>query len=487
MHFNYQVIIKVIGIITTIIGITMIPSLLVSFIYGETEVAIAFLMSITPSVIVGGIIVLKMKPLSSFVKIRDGYLIVAICWILASILGAFPYIFSGVIPSFILAFFESASGFTTTGTTIIDELSSIPKGLLFWRSFCHWLGGMGILILIISILPALGIGGQRIASAEAPGPSLEKMSTRMTDSAKILYIMYISFTIAAIILLRLGGMNWFDAFIHAFGSMGTGGTSNYSSGVAHFNSLYVELVIIIFSILASINFILYSHILKGRWRDFFKDSELRVFLFILGCAFLLVMLNIRIFGSYNSLGEAIRLSFFHTTAFISTSGYSTTDYTLWPAFSQIILFTLMLIGGCSASTCGSIKVIRIIIMFKLIVRGLYRRLHPNSVVPVKLKGKTISSETVSRVSSFLILYFVLFVFSSLVISLDNYDMITTLSAAASTLSNTGVGFGLIGPSGTYSMFSDPILLYLSLLMIAGRLELFTIVLLFTPSFWSSDR
>lgn len=487
MLFNYHIMIKVVGIITATIGVLMVPSLIVSLVYGEDSVVKAFLMSIVPAVIVGVLIIIKMKPLSSSLKLRDGYLIVAASWILVSIIGAFPYMLSGILPSFIDAFFESVAGFTTTSSTIIDELSAIPKGLIFWRSFCHWLGGMGVLILVISILPALGIGGQRIANAEAPWPTLTKISNRMTDSAKILYIMYISFTIVEIILLMLGGMDIFDALIHAFGSMGTGGSSNYQDGVAHFNSLYIELVIVIFSILASINFTLYNNFIRGHWKEFFRDSELRVFLITLGSAIILMMLVLRINGTYDSLGESLRYSIFHSTSFMSTSGYSTTNYTLWPTFCQIILFGLMLIGGCSASTCGSIKVIRIMVLFKLIIRGLYRRLHPNSVVPVKVGGKALSSETVSRISSFLILYFMILIFSSLVLSLDNHDLITTISAAASTLSNTGMGFGLLGPEETFSIFSTPMRLFLSILMIAGRLELFTIMLLFTPSFWNSDR
>jgi len=346
---------------------------------------------------------------------------------------------------------------------------------------------MGILILVISILPALGIGGQKIASAEAPGPTLEKLSYHMSDSAKILYIIYITFTIIEFVLLRLGGLNTFDALVHAFASMGTGGSSNYKIGVAHFDSLYIEMVMAIFSILASINFILYNQLIKRKWREFLKDTELRVFLSILGIATLLMTLNLWMQDTYNSIGEALRYSIFQSASFMSTSGFATADYTLWPTFSQTILFTLMLIGGCSASTCGSLKVIRIIVLFKLIVRGLYRRLHPNSVVHIKVGGKSLNSEAVSRISSFVILYFTVLIFSSLVLSLDNHDLVTTISAAAGSLSNTGMGFNLLGPDGTLSIFSPPMRLFLSVLMIAGRLELFTIILLFTPSFWRSDK
>ncbi|MBR0600245.1 TrkH family potassium uptake protein [Sinanaerobacter chloroacetimidivorans] len=484
--FNYKVIIKVLGAITTIIGLTMIPPLFVAMIYHENLLVISYLKTIIPSVLTGLIIIFCVKPGSTSLKIRDGYLIAGLCWVVASAIGAFPYLLSGVMTNFIDAFFESVSGFTTTGSTIIVDLSEIPKSLQFWRSFCHWLGGMGILILAISLLPALGIGGLKIVSAEAPGPTIEKMSAKITDSAKILYIMYISFTLIEILLLCLGGLNLFDAMIHTFGSMGTGGLSNYSNGVAHFDSIYVEFIIIVFSVFASINFVLYHHILQGRWRDFWRDPELRTFLIILGVSILLIALNLRLTNTYPNIGNSLRYSFFQATSFITTSGFATTDYTLWPSFTQIVLFCLMFIGGCSASTCGSIKVIRIMILFKLFIRGLYKRLHPNAVVPVKLGGKIISSETVSRVSSFTILFFTLFVISSLVVSLENYDLITTISAAASSLSNTGMGLGLVGPAGTFSIFSEPTRLYLSFIMIAGRLELFTIIMMLTPSFWKSS-
>ncbi|HML36952.1 MAG TPA: TrkH family potassium uptake protein [Bacillota bacterium] len=481
MSFNVKVIMKIIGIISVIVGTSMALPLTASLVYGDRETGFAFMKSMLFALAAGLLILAVFRPDSSTLKIRDGYLIAAVCWFVASFFGAFPYMLSGVIPSFGDAFFESVSSFTTTGATIIDDLSVIPKGVQLWRSFSHWLGAMGILILAISLLPAL-VSGLKIASAEAPGPTVEKMSTRISDSARKLYTMYVSFTLIEILLLMFGGLNLFDALIHTFGSIGTGGISNYSNGVAHFKSLYVEIVIVLFSSIASINFVLYNQLLKGRWKEFFKDEELRAFLAILAGAALLVALNLWLSGTY-SPRLAIRNSIFQSAAFMSTSGYAITDYTLWPSFSQMILFCLMLTGGCSASTCGSIKVIRVMILFKLIVRGAYKRLHPNAVVPVRIGEKIISADTVSKVSSFAILYFTVFVFSALIISLENYDLLTTISAAVSSLSNTGLGMGLLGPNGNYEIFSLPTRLYLAVLMIAGRLELFTIIMLVSPSFW----
>ncbi len=483
MSFNYKVILKIIGMISIIIGIAMVPSVIIAYYYGEKAVGVAFIQSILLAMAIGSIILIVVRPSTNILKMRDGYLIAALCWLAASVIGAFPYLFSGIIPSYVDALFESISGFTTTGSTIISDLSAAPKAIQFWRSFSHWLGAMGILILAISLLPALGIGGLLIARAEAPGPTVEKMTTRISDSSRILYKMYVSLTLIQIILLLLGGMNLFDSMIHAFSSIGTGGLSNYAKGISHFDSFFIEFVIILFSIVASINFVLYHHILEGKWREFFKDWELRTFLIILAVSTLLITLNLWAFGTYDSLGLTIRHSLFQTTAFISTSGFAITDYTYWPSFSQMLLFCLMFIGGCSASTCGSIKVIRVMIIFKLIVRGMYKRLHPNAVVPVKIGSKTISAETVSKVSSFVILYFTIFVFSCLLLSLEGYDLLTTISAVASALSNTGMGFGLLGPDGNYSIFSQASRLYLGILMIAGRLELFAIIMLLSPSFW----
>ncbi len=482
MSFNVKIIMRIIGVISVIIGASMTLPLITAFIYGEKEIGFAFIKSMAVSLTAAFLLLTLFRTDSTALKIRDGYLIAAICWFVASALGAFPYAFSGVIPSYADAFFESVSGFTTTGATVIDDLSAMPKAIQLWRSFSHWLGAMGILILAISLLPALGISGMRIASAEAPGPTVEKISTKISDSARKLYTMYITFTLIEIVLLTAGGLNLFDALVHTFGSIGTGGISNYKNGVAHFESLYVEFIVIFFSTVASINFVLYNLLLQRKWREFFHDEELRVFLAILISSFLLVTANLWASGTYGP-GISARNAIFQATAFMTTSGYSIADYTLWPSFSQMILFCLMLIGGCSASTCGSIKVIRVIILFKLIVRGMYKRLHPNAVVPVRIGSRLISAETVSKVSSFTVLYFTVFVVSSLIVALENHDLMTTFSAVASSLSNTGLGMGLLGPEGNFEIFSLPTRLYLAVLMIAGRLELFTIIMLLSPSFW----
>jgi len=483
MFFNYKILIKVIGTISIIIGTAMLPSLVIAYIYDEKAAGMAFLKSIVLAFTIGVTILVAVKPTSTILKMRDGYLIAALCWFMASAIGAFPYLLSEVIPNYGDAFFESVSGFTTTGATTIDDFSSIPKAVQFWRALSHWLGAMGILILAISLLPALGIGGLKLLSAETPSPTVEKMGTRISDTAKKLYLIYISLTVIEVMLLLIGGLNLFDAMIHTFGSMGTGGMSNYSSSIARFDNLLIEFIVIFFSFLASINFVLYHQLLERKWKAFFADRELRTFVAILIISFLLITMNLWLSGTYDSFGKSLRYAAFQAAAFMTTSAYATTDYTLWPSFSQMMLICLMLIGGCSASACGSMKVIRFMILFKLVVRGTYKRLHPNAVVPVKIGAKTISAETVSKVSSFAIVYFSILVIGCLVVSIENHDILTTISSVIGALSNTGLGFGELGPTENFSIFSGPTRIFFSVLMIAGRLELFTIIMLVSPSFW----
>lgn len=485
MSFNYPVLIKVVGTISVILGTAMLPSLLIAHLYDENAAASAFLTAIILAYAIGIPILVFIKPSSTKLKIRDGYLIAALCWLMASVIGAFPYLLSDVMPNYGDAFFESVSGFTTTGATVIEDLTEIPKSIQFWRALSHWLGAMGILILAISFLPALGIGGMKILSAEAPGPTVEKMSTRTTDTAKKLYFIYISLTTIEVILLLVGGMNLFDALIHSFSSMGTGGMSSYSSSLVKFQNSMIEFVVVFFGFLASINFVLYHQLFERNWKAFFTDHELRTFAAILFVSFLLITANLWLTGTYDSFGESLRYASFQATSFMTTSAYVTADYTLWPSFSQMILICLMLVGGCSASACGSVKVLRIMILFKLVVRGTYKRLHPNAVVPVKIGNKTITAETVSRVSSFTFAYFSILVAGCLVVSLENHDMLTTISSVIGAISNTGLGLGQLGPTNNYCIFSEPTRLFLSVIMIAGRLELFTIIMLLSPSFWKA--
>lgn len=484
---NYQVIAKILGIIILIIGLSMLPALFCAWFYNEPENIRALMISSGITIAIGAAVVLVIKPAQARFRAREGYLVVALCWLVASFFGALPYFFSDFTESFIDGFFESAAGFTTTGCTAVGP-EIMPKALLMWKAITHWLGGMGILIFVISILPALGINGQLIARAEAPGPFFQKMTVRMSDSAKILYITYISLTLLEFLLLCLSSsMTPFDSLINTMGSISTGGLFAHPSGVAYYDSLYVEIIISLFTILASINFILYHYAVTRKWSYVFHDIELRTFLLIVAASVLLCAICLYFQGNYPDLGQALRDSFFQVVSMATTSGYSSADYTLWPAACQSILFTLLFIGGCAASTSGSIKVIRIMVLCKLVWRGVCKRVHPRSVVAVKIDGKAISAPVVSAITVFILTYIGLFLFSCIVLSLQNLDIETTIATAASIMSNTGMSFGEVGALADYSMYSGPLKLYLSLLMIIGRLELFTIVILFTRSFWGKDR
>ncbi len=487
MILNYKAIIKLSGFILDLLAFLMLPSLLVSYIYGELAIARSFIITIIPICILGTILLLAVKADLNNLKIREGFTIVALCWILGSILGCLPFVISGYIPNFVDAFFETVSGFTTTGSTILTDVQILPKGLLFWRSFTHWIGGMGIIVFAIALLPALGISGQRIARAETTGPTFGKITPKVSESAKILYLIYISFTTIEIILLLLGGMNLYDAMIHTFGSIGTGGFSNYNASIAHYNNLYIDIVITIFMLLAGTNFTLYYYVLKGRMKDILSDSEFRLYLLIFSVAALLIALNLRFSDSYDTIGKSLRYSLFQSASIMTTTGFATADFDLWPTFSKMILFILMFIGGCSSSTAGGIKVIRILLLLKLMKRGLAIRLHPRAVIAIKINEKPISVDTISAVASFVFLYFGIFFVGTILLSLENFDLLTTISSVVACLGNIGPGFSLVGPVLNYSIYSDLSTLMLAILMLIGRLELFTIILLFTRQFWNPDK
>ena len=488
MVLNYKAIIKLSGIIIVLMAFLMIPSLLVSFLYGETETIRAFITTILPMLAVGGIICFSVKAQFDHLKTREGFFIVALCWTLCSVLGSVPFMLSGYIPNFFDAFFETVSGFTTTGSSILTDVEILPKGLLFWRSFTHWIGGMGIIVFAMALLPMLGISGQRITKAETTGPAFGKLTSKMTDSAKLLYMIYIGMTLLQIFLLLIGGMGLFDALINTFGTVGTGGFSNYNVSIAHYNNLYFEIVIAVFMFLAGTNFSLYYYaIIRRHWKDLFADSEVRCYLIIIGSAILLIAVNLWYNSSYESLGESLRYSVFQCASIMTTTGFASANFDLWPTFSKMILFILMFIGGCSSSTAGGIKVIRILLLFKLLKRGIAVRLHPRAVVSIKVNHKAVSADTISAVACFVFLYFGIFFAATLLLSLEGFDLVTTASAAAACIGNIGPGFNLVGPVLNYSLFSDLSTFMLAILMLVGRLELFTIILLFTRHFWNPDK
>ena len=480
---NYPIVAKIVGKILIIESVGLILPLLVSVYFGEGQ-WMAFAYSILITLVVG--FSLACTPIKHYkIKAREGFAIVTFGWLGASVFGAIPFVLSGAIPSYVDALFETISGFTTTGASILTQIEGLPFGILFWRSLTHWIGGMGILVFTLAILPSMDAGAFRILKAEAPGPITEKIVPRTRDTAKIFYNIYIGITIAEIILLMLGGMSLYDAAIHTFGTVATGGFSDKNASMGYFNNNpYLIWVVTIFMILSGTNFTLYFLTLKRRWKDAVRDVELRFYISAVLIATILIGTNLYVNNIFNgNIGEIIRHAAFQVASIITTTGYATVDFDLWPAFSKMILFALFFFGGCAGSTGGSIKQIRMLVSLKTIKRDLYQTLHPSSVIPIRINNKVYSESTVSVIKSFLLLYFFILGIGSVLVSLGGIDIITATTATAVTLGNIGPGLGNVGPVCNYAFFSDATKLFLSFLMIIGRLELFTVITLFIPSFW----
>lgn len=477
---NYLMVLKNLGILLVCEALAMIPALGVAIGYKGNDVA-AFLYTIG-ILLVLGIGAMFIKPKNKTIYGRDGFAIASIGWILASFFGALPFYFSGAIPSFVDCFFETVSGFTTTGSSILTNVETLPLGLTFWRSFTHWIGGMGILVLTLAILPNLGAGNMQIMKAESPGPNPGKLVPRLKKTAIILYGIYIVITITEVILLKISGLSLYDSFIYSFGSVGTGGFSNKGLSVGHYNNLTAEIIITIFCFGCGINFALYYAAIKGNIKELFKDEEFKLYVGIVLLSVTLITFNIK--GStFKGFGESIRHSFFQVVTVTTTTGYASTDFNQWPTFSKMILLLLMFVGGCAGSTAGSIKNIRILLLFKSAKREVHKIIHPKAVYTVKYGGKTVSENTLSATSNFFIMYMFIFFLAVIFVSLDGKDMITNISAVAATLGNIGPGLGEVGPMGSFAAFSDLSKLVMSFCMLAGRLEIYPLLLLFSRQFW----
>jgi len=486
MSFNYRVIIKALGFIIGINGTAMIPSFLCALYFHENKAAIALGICSSVSLMIGLLMYRFSRQKKRSLSVRDGYLIVSASWILCSLIGAFPYVLSGEIPNFINALFESVSGYTTTGATVVSDWK-FSHGILLWQATTNWLGGMAILMFIISVLPMFGMGGQRVAYAEASWSSYTKTSPRISDLSKTIFMIYIALSVAAFLLLSFSSMNNFEALINGLGSVSTAGMLLHPGGIEYYGSFYIESIISLFTILASVNFVMYLYLIQGNFRNIKENVELRIFLIIIFGITFIIGLDLFNAGNYPTLLESFRHAFFQVTSLATTSGYTIGNPNTWPVFSKALLFSLFFIGGCAASTSGSIKVIRIIVMFKLISRGFVKRLHSHAISSVKMGKKNIPSPMVSSVAAFICLYGATYLIAALVLSLQNLDFETTLSAAAALLANTGFGFGEL-VYGNFDVFTNPALKgFMCLIMLIGRLELFSIFLLFFPSFWNTDK
>lgn len=477
---NFRLILKNLGIVMMIGAAAMLPSLIVSVIYAQNDM-IAFLITIFLMVALG-YCMFRIPVRNKNIYTRDGFAIASMAWILISFFGALPFFLSGCIPSFVDAFFESVSGFTTTGSSILREVESLPKGILFWRSFTNWIGGMGVLVMMLAVLPAAGASTVQIMKAESPGPDPGKLVPKIGQSAKILYIMYTVLTAFLIIFLLIGGMPLYDTLIHAFSTAGTGGFSNRNLSVGAFDNVYFEIVIAVFMLIFGVNFSLYYHAIKGDIKNLFKDEELRFYLFTIIGSILFMTWNI--YGSvFDNIWVSLRHSFFQTSSVITTTGFSSTDFDLWPAFSKTILVMLMFMGASAGSTAGGIKCIRFVLLFKTIKQEIGKIIHPRSVYTVKYGGKTVDSGILSGIMSYFFVYAVVFSGALLIISLDRFDPVTNFTAVTAAMNNIGPGFGIVGPMGSFADFSDISKIVLSFSMLFGRLEIYPMLVLFTPMFW----
>ncbi|MDR0885216.1 MAG: TrkH family potassium uptake protein [Clostridiales Family XIII bacterium] len=486
MNLNLKLILKMTGVVTALSGLLMIPCIPIAAIYHEDEMLLHFVKTVAVFIIGGGLMYLLTKSDRRTLRRRDGFLVVTLCWVIISFVGALPYLFMDVSETPIDAFFESVSGFTTTGVTLIDALDELPKSLIFWRGIQHWFGGMGILIMAVSVLPALGIGASNLANAENSGRSAERFTGRIKESAKNIYIIYIIFTVIETVLLSLGNMNLFDAFYFTCGSMGNC-ILQYDIGFTKHYSPYNEIIITIFCILCATNFATYQLLIKKRVKEFFKNPEIKTYLIILISFSSIVTIALIANGTFSSVAENIRYGVIQTIMFVTTGGYGATDYNLWPEVTKWILILAMFIGGCSQSTAGGLKIVRVSILIQVLRRNIFRRIHPRAVVAVKLGGEAVSADKAQNTLAFFLVYISTFFFGCIILSIDGQNVGTTATAILATLSNTGLGFENVGFTGNWSVFSGPARLFLSLIMIMGRLEIFTILMLFSPTFWRPDR
>jgi trk system potassium uptake protein TrkH len=415
---------------------------------------------------------------------REGYLIVALGWLIMSVFGAIPFVVYGAIPNYINAFFETMSGFTTTGATILEDIEAVPAGLLFWRSLTQWLGGMGIIVLSLAILPILGIGGMQLFAAEVPGITKDKLHPRVRETAKRLWGIYVLLTFTEMILLLIGGMSLFDAINHSFTTMATGGFSTKNASTAHFTSPFIQYVFIIFMIFAGMNFTLHYLGFHGRFNFLKTNNEFRSYIFfILAVSLIAALVHLPYVGF--KLEESFRQSLFHVTSLVTTTGYVSSDYENWAPFSRMFFFMLLFVGGCAGSTGGGIKFARHYLLFKNSALELKRLIHPRAVIPVRFNGKAVSSEIISNVQAFIIFYIGIAVLGSIILSFWGLDFVTAAGAVSTCIGNVGPGIGAVGPTNNFASMPEVVKLILSFFMLLGRLELFTILLIFSPSFWKS--
>lgn len=482
MRLRY--VLYVIGALVFCVGLTMALPLAFSLYYADAGV-LPLLWSMLLTIGVGGaMFALFRDPAAERgLSHREGMAIVGAGWLAAGLFGALPFFLADLFGGSVVdCVFESISGFTTTGASVLQDIEAVPRGLLFWRSLTHWLGGMGIIVLSLAILPFLGVGGMQLYKAEVPGPLPDKLKPRIKDTALLLWKVYVLFSVLEAGLLMLGGMDFFESLCHTFGTMATGGFSTRNTSVASFDSAYIDWVITVFMLIAGINFTLHFLVLRGRIRHVLRDSEMRFFLALFALCTLLITIDV-LRANYDGTSEAVRYSAFQVASILTTTGYATADYELWPSFCQALLLICMFVGGCAGSTGGGMKVMRIQLLIKHSYKELIQLIHPRSVKQVKVNGKAIPHGVVSGVWAFFVLWLLLFVLSALVVSATGVDLMSSFGAALACIGNIGPGVGVVGPTDNYAGLPDLAKWVLVLCMLLGRLEIYTVVILFVPEFW----
>lgn len=494
MKLNYKIIFHFFGLLLLFNGGFMMLATLISLIYKDGVTLELFLSGLS-TLILGAIAMIATKKHRKEMNKREGYIVVAFGWIVMSLTGTLPYIATEAIPSFTNAFFETMSGYTTTGASILNDIEILPEGVLFWRSTTHWIGGMGIIVLAIAILPLLGVGGMQLFAAEAPGPGGDKLHPRITDTAKRLWLIYFGYTVAETILLQVAGMSFFDAINHALSTLSTGGFSTKNASVAHWNdNPAIQYIIIFFMFLAGTNFVLSYYLFKGNVVKIVKDDEFKLYFRFIAIftivAALLIYFKADVSQSSIShpmvLGEgesAVRHGLFQVLAIVTTTGFVTADYTAWTPFLTVFFFGIMFLGGSAGSTSGGVKVVRHLILIKNGFLEFKRALHPNAILPVRYNTKSISKDIVFNILGFFILYMLSFIIGALVFSMFNIDFESAIGLSASSLGNVGPALGDFGPVNNYAALPTLGKWWASFLMLLGRLELFTILILLTPFFW----
>ncbi|MFC5196453.1 TrkH family potassium uptake protein [Bizionia hallyeonensis] len=494
MKLNYKIIFHFLGLLLLFNGGFMLVSTLISYIYKDGVTFPLFLAGIS-TLLLGVSLMYATRDHKKIMDKREGYVVVTFGWLIMALSGCLPYVFTGAIPDFTSAFLETMSGYTTTGATILNDIEIIPKGVLFWRSMTHWIGGMGIIVLAIAILPLLGIGGMQLFAAEAPGPNADKLHPRITDTAKRLWLIYFGYTVAETILLKVAGMNLFDAMNHAMSTLSTGGFSTKNASVAYWNDQpVIQYIIILFMFLAGTNFVLSYFAFKGKVQKILKDDEFKLYLSFI-VIFTIIASTIIYFKAdptissiahpmvWGEAESALRHGMFQVLSVVTTTGFITADYTLWSPFLVVFFFGLMFLGGSAGSTSGGVKVVRHLILIRNGFLEFKRALHPNAILPVRYNSRAVSGDIVFNILAFFILYMLSFIVGSLVFSMFGLDFMSSIGIAASSLGNVGPAFGDFGPVNNYASLPALGKWWAAFLMLIGRLELFTVLILLTPFFW----